>query len=165
MSKTFTQIILLITILSCTSFRAPYVFTDDFNHNRKVVRSILKDNLPHFKTCYERELKKGNYKTGVVRYRFNILPNGKTARAKVRSAISRRINRCILSRIKRMDFPKTKSRMQMLVRQELSFNVRKTFFSGRSRFSAISFKLSGSAELLSRLRIGLSSFPKTITFS
>ncbi len=91
----------------------------------KGIRARLTDNIENFRSCYIKAYKKNKRFPGTVKMVFTVKSDGKVTKAKAVSAeFSRSMKRCIVKKIKKIQFPKPKDGGYVEVSQPIHFKPR-----------------------------------------
>jgi hypothetical protein len=90
-----------------------------------VIRRILRDNIPRFRSCYQRELDRNSNKdiSGMIRMVFTIGASGYVARAGVdgNSRLPARVKGCVINVLKGIEFPRPMGGGTVDVKQPFNF--------------------------------------------
>lgn len=95
----------------------------------ELLRKILREYLPQFRHCYQKELRRSEGAEGVLDLNFNINKNGKAFRVAIKSKksqFSRNGVNCMAGVLRIINFPKPKGGGTVSVRQPLNFFSEKT---------------------------------------
>ncbi|MCR9203292.1 MAG: AgmX/PglI C-terminal domain-containing protein [Halobacteriovoraceae bacterium] len=90
----------------------------------ELLRKILKEYLPQFRHCYQKELERNEAAKGVIDLHFRINPNGTVSQIKIKgkkAKFSRSGSGCMAGVLKLIDFPKPKGGGVVDVKQPLNF--------------------------------------------
>jgi hypothetical protein len=89
----------------------------------ELLRKILKEYLPQFRHCYQKELERNDKSKGVVDLNFRIGKNGKVQKVKVKgkAKFSKTGSNCMAKVLNLISFPKPKGGGVVDVRQPLNF--------------------------------------------
>lgn len=97
----------------------------------ELLRKILKEYLPQFRHCYQKELERNEAAKGVIDLHFRINPNGSVSQIQIkgkRARFSAQGSGCMAGVLKLIDFPKPKGGGVVDVKQPLNF------FSERNKY-------------------------------
>lgn len=90
-----------------------------------VIRRILRDNIPFFRSCYQKELdrRSGRDVSGTIRMIFTIGASGHVSRAGIdgRSNFPPRVKRCVIGVLKGIKFPRPLGGGTVDVKQPFNF--------------------------------------------
>ncbi len=92
-----------------------------------IIRKILRDHIPQFRFCYQKELDKNNSRTqGVVKMVFTIGASGSVSRAGVQGAsrLPSPVKRCVVNVLRGIQFPKPLGGGTVEVKQPINFYPR-----------------------------------------
>ncbi|MCF8058373.1 MAG: AgmX/PglI C-terminal domain-containing protein [Bacteriovoracaceae bacterium] len=90
----------------------------------ELLRKILKEYLPQFRHCYQKELEQNEGAKGVIDLHFRINPNGTVSKIEIkgkRARFSASGSGCMAGVLKLIDFPKPKGGGVVDVKQPLNF--------------------------------------------
>jgi hypothetical protein len=90
----------------------------------ELLRKILKEYLPQFRHCYQKELESNEAAKGVIDLHFRINPNGSVSKIAIkgkRARFSKSGTGCMAGVLKLIDFPKPKGGGVVDVKQPLNF--------------------------------------------
>lgn len=90
----------------------------------ELLRKILKEYLPQFRHCYQKELERNEGAKGVIDLHFRINPNGTVSKIAIkgkRARFSAAGSGCMAGVLKLIDFPKPKGGGVVDVKQPLNF--------------------------------------------
>lgn len=90
----------------------------------ELLRKILKEYLPQFRHCYQKELERNEAAKGVIDLHFRINPNGSVSEIKIKGKKARFSSAgsgCMAGVLKLIDFPKPKGGGVVDVKQPLNF--------------------------------------------
>ena len=90
----------------------------------ELLRKILREYLPQFRHCYQKELERNGNTEGVVEMNFRIMSDGAVSKIKIGSKgakFSKVGSGCMAGVLKLIDFPKPKGGGVVDVRQPLNF--------------------------------------------
>ncbi len=90
----------------------------------ELLRKILKEYLPQFRHCYQKELERNEAAKGVIDLHFRINPNGTVSKIQIkgkRARFSSAGSGCMAGVLKLIDFPKPKGGGVVDVKQPLNF--------------------------------------------
>lgn len=90
----------------------------------ELLRKILKEYLPQFRHCYQKELERNEAAKGVIDLHFRINPNGSVSKIDIRGKRARFSpagSGCMAGVLKLIDFPKPKGGGVVDVKQPLNF--------------------------------------------
>lgn len=94
----------------------------------ELLRKILREYLPQFRHCYQKELERNDSAKGVIDLNFRILGNGKVGNINIQAkggGFSRAGKGCMANVLKLIDFPKPKGGGVVDIRQPLNFQSKK----------------------------------------
>lgn len=94
----------------------------------ELLRKILREYLPQFRHCYQKELERNDSAQGVIDLNFRILGNGKVGNINITSKKGRFSNSgkgCMANVLKLIDFPKPKGGGVVDIRQPLNFQSKR----------------------------------------
>ncbi|MFT6631684.1 MAG: outer membrane biosynthesis protein TonB [Bacteriovoracaceae bacterium] len=90
-----------------------------------VIRRILRDNIPFFRSCYQKELDRNTGKdiSGTIRLVFSIGASGHVSRAGVdgRTPLTPKVKRCVVGVLKGIKFPRPLGGGTVDVKQPFNF--------------------------------------------
>jgi hypothetical protein len=90
-----------------------------------VIRRILRDNIPFFRSCYQKELDKSNANrvSGTIRLLFTIGASGHVSRAGIdgRTKLPVKVKRCVVGVLKGIRFPRPLGGGTVDVKQPFNF--------------------------------------------
>ena len=92
----------------------------------ELLRKIIREHLPQFRRCYQKELDLNDKLKGTISLDFRILKNGSVTKVKIKSkytTFSRSGYGCMSSVLNMIQFPKPKGGGIIDVRQPLSFHA------------------------------------------
>ena len=90
----------------------------------ELLRKILKEYLPQFRHCYQKELERNEGAKGVIDLHFRINPNGSVSKIQIKGKKARFSpagSGCMAGVLKLIDFPKPKGGGVVDVKQPLNF--------------------------------------------
>ncbi len=91
-----------------------------------IIRQILKEHIPQFRYCYQKELESNSNISGVVRLDFIIGASGHVSRASVGGkGIPVDVRRCVGNVLRGIQFPSPKGGGQVEVKQPINFQAKK----------------------------------------
>lgn len=94
-----------------------------------VIRRILRDNIPFFRSCYQKELNKNNAKdiSGTIRLVFTIGSSGHVSRAGVdgRTRLPGNVKKCVVRVLRGIKFPQPMGGGTVDVKQPFNFYPKK----------------------------------------
>ena len=95
------------------------------DYDASVVADILREHLPQFRYCYQKELDRANKVSGRIQLHFNIGASGRVAKAGVaRSALPASVEGCVVNVLKGIKFPPPLGGGVVAIRQPMNFSSR-----------------------------------------
>ena len=93
--------------------------------NPELLRKILREYLPQFRHCYQKQLSQNKSFQGIATLQFRIFANGKAGKIRVKTRNPRQFNqqssRCMAKVLRIINFPKPKGGGVVDVQQSLNF--------------------------------------------
>ncbi len=91
-----------------------------------IIRQILKEHIPQFRYCYQKELESNTDASGVVRLNFVIGASGHVSKASVAgSGIPVNVRKCVGNVLRGIQFPSPKGGGNVEVKQPINFQAKK----------------------------------------
>ena len=95
------------------------------DYDASTVADILREHLPQFRYCYQKELDRENKVSGRIELHFNIGASGRVAKAGIaKSALPSSVERCVVNILKGIKFPSPLGGGVVAIRQPMFFESR-----------------------------------------